>query len=198
MPTSELDQLTQLLSKLPGLGKRSARRAVLHMLQQKEQVMFPLAAMLEKVGNQIVTCENCGNLDTTSPCSVCHDAKRDHTTICVVEEVADVWAFERGSVYGGLYHVLGGTLSAMDGRGPDDLNIAGLERRVHQGDVQEVILATNATVDGQTTAHYLMDRLQGKGLKITRLAQGVPLGGELDYLDEGTLSAAMRSRQEFA
>ncbi len=160
--------------------------------------MFPLASMLEKVGNQIVTCKSCGNLDTTSPCSICTDVRRDQSTICVVEEVADVWAFERGSVYSGLYHVLGGTLSAMDGRGPDALRITELEQRIRQGGIAEVILATNATIDGQTTAHYIMDRLAGSGLKITRLAQGVPLGGELDYLDEGTLGAAMRARQEFA
>ncbi len=197
---NDLDNLIRLLSKLPGLGSRSARRVALHLLKSREGLMLPLARALEQVAETVKPCEVCGNLDTVSPCAICTDTKRDGSLICVVEEVGDVWALERGSIFRGLYHVLGGTLSAMDGVGPDDLNISALLRRVGQGSVAEIIIATNATLDGQTTAHYLADRLRqhhpnDTGVKISRLAYGIPVGGELDYLDEGTLSAALKSRR---
>lgn len=192
-----IEQLVQLLSKLPGLGKRSARRAVLHLVKHRETLMQPLAKALHNVEQNIVVCKSCGNIDSHSPCHVCTDPKRDESTICVVEEVADLWAIERGSIFRGLYHVLGGTLSALEGRGPDELNIASLLGRVEKGTIAEIILATNATVEGQTTAHYITERLKDSGVKISRLAQGVPIGGELDYLDDGTLGAALLARQPF-
>jgi len=191
----EIDRLAALLARLPGLGPRSARRAVLHLLKHREQLMGPLAAALEQTAAAVKPCPVCGNLDTREPCGVCRDERRDRTTLCVVEEVSDLWAMERAGIFGGLYHVLGGTLSALDGVGPEDLKIADLVTRVSAGGITEVILATNATVDGQTTAHYVVDRLEGTGVAVTRLALGVPIGGELDYLDEGTLGAALKARR---
>ena len=191
----EIDRLAGLLARLPGLGPRSARRAVLHLLKHQETLLRPLAASLEQTADSVVACDICGNLDTVDPCSVCSDPRRDRTTLCVVEEVGDLWALERAAVFGGLYHVLGGTLSALDGVGPEDLRIASLVTRTSNGEITEIILATNATVDGQTTAHYVTDRLEDSGVKISRLALGVPIGGELDYLDEGTLGAALKSRR---
>ena len=190
----EIERLIQLLSKLPGLGPRSARRAALVLLKKREQLLDPLAGALRDAAAAIRVCETCGNLDTVSPCSICRDARRDSHVLCVVEDVADLWALERASVYRGRYHVLGGALSALDGITPEKLNVAALLNRAGAG-VDEVILAMNATVEGQTTAHYLMDALAPSGVKVTRLAHGVPVGGELDYLDEGTLSAAFKARR---
>ncbi len=192
---SDLDRLVHLLAKLPGLGPRSARRAALYLLKRRETVMEPLASALADAAQRIRACSTCGNLDTADPCSICRDPRRDAGLICVVEDVADLWAIERSSAYRGRYHVLGGTLSALDGVGPEDLRIDALVRGVAAGGAREVILAMNATVEGQTTAHYIMDRLAGSGAQVSRLAHGVPMGGELDYLDEGTLSAALASRQ---
>jgi recombination protein RecR len=190
---SELDTLILLLSRLPGLGPRSARRAALHLLEQRESLLEPLAAALAKAAATIRSCPVCGNLDATSPCAVCCDPERDPKVICVVETLADLWALERAGGFRGRYHVLGGTLSALDGVGPDDLTIDRLLARIEPG--QELILAMSATVEGQTTAHYLADRLAGRGVRLSRLAQGVPIGGELDYLDDGTLRAALSARQ---
>ncbi len=192
---SEIERLIQLLAKLPGMGPRSARRAALYMLKRREAVMVPLAQALGETADKVRVCAICGNLDTREPCAICTDARRDDNVICVVEEVADLWALERAAAFRGRYHVLGGTLSALDGVGPEELNIESLVRRVGEGRVREVILATNATVDGQTTAHYITDRLADTGSAVTRLAHGVPVGGELDYLDDGTLSAALKSRR---
>ena len=194
MSTPEIERLVDLLAKLPGLGPRSARRAALHLVKRPGQIMQPLAEALAGAAAAIRTCSACGNFDSVDPCRVCEDMERDRSVICVIEDVADLWALERTASYGGLYHVLGGTLSALDGVGPDDLRIGRLVDRARSEAVAEVILATNATVAGQTTAHYIMDRLEGLDIKVTRLAHGVPVGGELDYLDEGTLAAAMRSR----
>lgn len=190
----EIERLIQLLAKLPGLGPRSARRAALTLLKKRELLLEPLASALRDAAAAIRTCEICGNLDTTSPCALCRDARRDTHVLCIVEDVADLWALERACVFRGRYHVLGGALSALDGVTPERLNVKGLIDRVKNG-VEEVILAMNATVEGQTTAHYLMDTLEPTGVKITRLAHGVPVGGELDYLDEGTLSAAFSARR---
>ncbi len=190
----EIERLIQLLAKLPGLGPRSARRAALALLKKREALLEPLNAALRDAADAICVCETCGNLDTTSPCSLCRDPRRDSHILCVVEDVADLWALERAGVFRGKYHVLGGALSALDGITPERLNVPQLMARVVEG-VDEVILAMNATVEGQTTAHYLMDALEPKGVKVTRLAHGVPVGGELDYLDEGTLSAAFRARR---
>ena len=190
----ELDHLIQLLSKLPGLGPRSARRAALFLLKRRESLMEPLAAALTETAAKVRPCSRCGNLDTADPCALCRDPRRDQGLICVVEDVADLWAIERSAAYNGLYHVLGGTLSALDGVGPEDLRIEPLVKRVGETKAREVILALNATVEGQTTAHYVTDRLAETGVKITRLAHGVPVGGELDYLDEGTLSQALKAR----
>ncbi|WP_417625074.1 recombination mediator RecR [Paremcibacter congregatus] len=194
---SELDQLIQLLSKLPGLGPRSARRAALQLIKRKDSIMRPLSTALAEVAEHVNPCSTCGNLDTSDPCQICEGDRRDRTTICVVEDVADLWALERSGTYRGLYHVIGGTLSALDGVGPDDLNISPLIERAREDLVTEVIIATNATVDGQTTAHYITDRLKDSSVTVTRLAHGVPVGGELDYLDDGTLTAAMSSRRPF-
>jgi recombination protein RecR len=191
---SELDTLIQLLAKLPGLGPRSARRAALHLLKRRESLMEPLAAALTRAAAAIRTCSICGNLDVTEPCAICRDPRRDDSAICVVEDLADLWALERTGAFRGRYHVLGGTLSALDGVGPEDLNIGRLIARLRPG--QELILALNATVEGQTTAHYIADRAAGSGVKLSRLAQGVPIGGELDYLDDGTLVAALKARRE--
>src|SRR5215467_5748171 len=185
---SELDTLIQLLAKLPGLGPRSARRAALHMIKRRQSLLEPLAAALAKAAEAVRPCARCGNLDTIQPCAICRDPERDEAAICVVEDLADLWALERTGAYRGGYHVLGGTLSALDGVGPEELNISRLVARL--GPDTELILALNATVDGQTTAHYIADRAAPTGAKISRLAQGVPIGGELDYLDEGTLTAA--------
>ena len=191
---TQLDRLIQLLAKLPGFGPRSARRAALFLVKRRESLMEPLAAALAEAARAVHPCSICGNLDTVDPCALCTDPKRDPGMICVVEDVADLWALERGHVFKGRYHVLGGTLSALDGVGPDELRIEPLVRRVKEDRVREVILAMNATVEGQTTAHYIVDRLDGAGAQITRLAHGVPVGGELDYLDDGTLSAALAAR----
>src|ERR1700744_3807152 len=191
---SEIERLIQLLSKLPGLGPRSARRAALALLKKRDMLLEPLAEAMLGAARAIRPCESCGNLDTVSPCAICADPRRDGHILCVVEDVADLWALERAGVFRGKYHVLGGALSALDGVTPERLNVASLMKRVGDG-VDEVILAVNATVEGQTTAHYLMDTLAPSGVKVTRLAHGVPVGGELDYLDEGTLSAAFKARR---
>ncbi len=191
---TELDRLIQLLAKLPGLGPRSARRAALFLVKRRESLMEPLAAALSEAAKTVHPCSICGNLDTVDPCALCADPKRDAGLICVVEDVADLWALERAHAFKGRYHVLGGTLSALDGVGPDELRIDPLVQRVKEGHVREVILAMNATVEGQTTAHYIIDRLAGSGAQVSRLAHGVPVGGELDYLDDGTLTAALSAR----
>jgi recombination protein RecR len=190
----EIERLIQLLARLPGLGPRSARRAALHLIKKREQLMSPLAEAIETAREKIVICSVCGNIDTHNPCTVCTDAKRDLSLIVVVADVADLWALERANAVNARYHVLGGTLSPLDGVGPQDLAIDSLVSRAHDPVVKEVILALNATVDGQTTAHYITDLLHNADVKVTRLAHGVPVGGELDYLDEGTLSAAIRQR----
>ncbi len=195
MTGPELSRLIQLLARLPGLGPRSARRAVLDLMRRREQLMLPLAEALREAAEKVVACRSCGNLDTTDPCAICADPRREPGTLVVVEDVGDLWAIERSGATRARYHVLGGVLSALDGVGPDDLDIAGLLRRVRDGAVGEVILALNATVEGQTTAHYVADRLAGLGCRVTRLAHGVPVGGELDYLDDGTLIAALKSRR---
>ena len=190
----EIEKLIQLLAKVPGLGPRSARRAALHLVKKKEQLMGPLAQAMSEAHEKVCVCSRCGNVDTIDPCTVCRDDRRDPGLIIVVEDVADLWALERAGAMNELYHVLGGTLSPLDGIGPDQLNISGLVDRVAQGGVREIILAVNATVEGQTTAHYITDQLAGLDVRITRLAHGVPVGGELDYLDDGTLMAALRAR----
>lgn len=190
----EIERLIQLLARLPGLGPRSARRVALHLIKKREGLMAPLAAALTDALGKIVVCRTCGNVDVCDPCSICTDPTRDPLTLVVVADVSDLWALERAGVLNARYHVLGGVLSPLDGVGPEDLNLAALVDRVHQGPVAEVILALGATVDGQTTAHYVTDLLRDLPVKVTRLAQGVPVGGELDYLDEGTLSAAIRAR----
>ena len=193
----EIERLIQLLSKLPGLGPRSARRAALALLKKRETLLEPLADAMAKAASALKTCGACGNLDTTDPCAICRDRSREMAVICVVEDVADLWALERAGVFRGRYHVLGGALSALDGVTPERLNLPTLLERVKSGGANEIILAMNATVEGQTTAHYLLDALEPYGVKITRLAHGVPVGGELDYLDEGTLSAAFKARRSF-
>ena len=193
----EIERLIQLLAKVPGLGPRSARRAALHLIKKKEQLLAPLAAAMGEAVEKVRGCSTCGNVDTTDPCMICTDPRRDPATLIVVEDVSDLWALERASAMNVRYHVLGGTLSPLDGIGPDQLNIRSLVDRVAGGEVKEVILAVNATVEGQTTAHYLTDQLAGFDVKVTRLAHGVPVGGELDYLDEGTLAAALKSRTAF-
>jgi recombination protein RecR len=193
----EIERLIQLLARLPGLGPRSARRAALHLIRKREQLLGPLAEAMKIAEERIRTCSTCGNVDTRDPCTLCADARRDATTLVVVETVGDLWALERANATRGLYHVLGGVLSPLDGVGPQDLALEGLVARVAVGGVAEVVLAVNATVDGQTTAHYITDLLAPHSVKITRLAHGVPVGGELDYLDDGTLAAAMRQRTAF-
>jgi recombination protein RecR len=190
----EIERLIQLLARLPGLGPRSARRAALHLIRKREELLGPLAEAMRVAHERIVTCSRCGNIDTTDPCAICADLRRDGSTLIVVETVADLWALERAQPSRARYHVLGGVLSPLDGVGPDDLNLAKLIERVKSGDIREVILAVNATVDGQTTAHYIADLLAPTGVRTTRLAHGVPVGGELDYLDEGTLAAALERR----
>ncbi|HQT79030.1 MAG: recombination protein RecR [Rhodospirillales bacterium 20-64-7] len=191
----EIERLIGLLAKLPGMGPRSARRAALRMLQQPEARMLPLAAALETAARAVHPCADCGNLDSQDPCTICADPHRDRSLICVVEGVGDLWALERAMVYRGLYHVLGGTLSALSGVGPDDLNAASLLTRIAEGPVTEVILALGATVDGAATAHWLTDQLRPSGVAVTRVGQGVPIGGALDVLDDGTLGAALRGRR---
>ncbi len=227
MTAGDIERLIQLLARLPGLGPRSARRAALKMIQKPETLMLPLATAIQRAAENIRACSVCGNLDVSDPCAICRDPGRDAGAICVVEEVGDLWAIERSGAFKGLYHVVGGTLSALDGRGPAQLNIAGLIERVQSGAAgtpgttgtpgtngtpgaagtpgatgtpgigkpSEVILALSTTVDGQTTAHYIAERLAGTGVAVTRLAQGVPMGGELDYLDDGTLSTALKARR---
>jgi len=191
----EIDRLIRLLAKLPGMGPRSARRAALKMLQQPDSRMLPLATALADAARSVRSCSLCGNLDSRDPCSICTNPQRDRTLICVVEGVGDLWALERAAVHRGLYHVLGGTLSALSGIGPEDLNVTPLLARIREGGVTEVILALGATVDGATTAHWLTDRLRPLGVTVTRVAQGVPIGGALDVLDDGTLAAALRARR---
>jgi len=191
----EIENLIGLLAKLPGMGPRSARRAALRMLQQPETRMLPLATAIAEAARAVRRCRLCGNLDSSDPCSICADPQRDRSVICVVEGVGDLWALERATVHRGLYHVLGGTLSALSGMGPEDLNVAPLLARIQEGGVAEVILALGATVDGATTAHWLTDRLRPLGVTVTRVAQGVPMGGALDVLDDGTLAAALRARR---
>src|ERR1700737_1479300 len=193
----EIERLSQLLARLPGLGPRSARRAALFLIKKREQIMAPLAAALQTAIEKIEVCGVCGNIDTQNPCTVCTDVRRDPTIIVVVADVADLWALERAHAVNARYHVLGGTLSPLDGIGPQDLTIDTLVTRAHEPEVTEVILALNATVDGQTTAHYITDLLRDANVKVTRLAHGVPVGGELDYLDDGTLSQAIRQRTLF-
>ena len=193
----EIERLIQLLAKLPGLGPRSARRAALHLIKNREKLLTPLASAIAEARDKVTVCSHCGNVDTIDPCTLCSDPRRDRTVICVVEEVGDLWALERAGAWSGLYHVLGGTLSAMEGIRPEDLAIAQLvDRAAHEG-VKEVVLAVNATVEGQTTAHYIIERLKGLDIATSRLAHGVPVGGELDYLDEGTLTQAIRARRPF-
>lgn len=190
----EIESLIKRFAKLPGIGPRSARRIVLALIRQREALMAPLMESLQRTAETVVTCAQCGNVDTVNPCYICADARRDPALLCVVEDLADLWAIERSNTFRGHYHVLGGTLSAIEGRGPDQLNIPQLIAHIQQRQVQEVILATNITVEGQTTAHYIMQQLEGLPVKISRLAQGIPIGGELDYLDDGTLGAALRAR----
>jgi recombination protein RecR len=197
MGGSEIETLIQLLARLPGLGPRSARRAALHLIKRREALLDPLARAMTEAAAKVRACSICGNVDTADPCALCTDPRRDPSLICVVEDVADLWAIERTGTYRGRYHVLGGTLSALDGVGPDDLRIGDLVARARDGAVKEVILATSATVDGQTTAHYITDQLggAGAGVAVSAIAHGVPVGGELDYLDDGTLTAALKARR---
>ena len=193
----EVERLIELLAKLPGFGPRSARRAALRLLQQPETRLLPLAAAMSDAARAVRQCSRCGNLDSRDPCAICADPERDHGLICVVEGVGDLWALERAGVHRGAYHVLGGTLSALAGTGPDDLNIAALLTRIAEGNVREVILALGATVDGATTTHWLTDRLRPLGVAVTRIAQGLPVGGALDAMDDGTLAAALRARRSY-
>ncbi|MBJ6132561.1 recombination protein RecR [Ochrobactrum sp. Q0168] len=190
----EIERLIQLLARVPGLGPRSARRAALHLIKKKEALLVPLGGAMQEAAEKVRICSCCGNVDTSDPCTICTDERRDPSTLIVVEDVSDLWALERAGTMNVRYHVLGGRLSPLDGIGPDDLNIKGLVERVATGEIKEVILAVNATVEGQTTAHYITDQLANFEVRVTRLAHGVPVGGELDYLDEGTLAAALRAR----
>jgi recombination protein RecR len=192
----EIERLVQLLARLPGLGPRSARKAVLALLKRRNELLLPLTSALQTAVEKIAECPVCGNLDTVSPCSICQDPRRDPSMIVVVEEVGDLWALERANVVQSRYHILGGHLSPLDGIGPDQLNIGTLVERARSGDVREILLALNATVEGQSTAHYVSDQLASTGVTVSRLAQGVPVGGELDYLDEGTLAAAFKARRK--
>lgn len=198
MASAEIDRLTNALARLPGFGPRSARRAVLYLLKKRETSLTPLLRALETVDAKLVTCGICGNIDTSDPCGICTDAKRDLRSLCVVEEVSDLWALDRSRLFPGRFHVLGGRLSALDGVRPEDLGIDTLIRRVADGDIDEVVLAMNATLEGQTTAHYLAEKLESFPVRITQLAHGLPVGGELDYLDEGTLAQALRARRPVA
>ena len=196
MSVSEIDHLIQLLSRVPGLGPRSARRATLFLMNKREAQLLPLIQAMENVAEHVKMCPVCGNMDTEVPCHICSDPKRNKSQICVVQDVADLWAFEHADLFKGQYHVLGGVLSALDGIGPNELNIPSLVARVQSGGVEEVVFALPATVDGQTTVHYLVDRLAETGVKMTTLSRGVPLGGELDYLDDGTIQMAFKSRRD--
>jgi recombination protein RecR len=195
MASPEIETLTQALARLPGLGPRSARRAVLHLLKKRETALTPLLRALETVNERLSTCSTCGNVDTSDPCAICADPRRDQRSLCVVEEVADLWALERSRLFPGRFHVLGGRLSALEGVRPEDLSVDRLVARIAAGGIDEVVLATNATLEGQTTAHYIAERLEGFPVRLTRLAHGLPVGGELDYLDEGTLAQALRARR---
>jgi recombination protein RecR len=195
MASAEIETLTQALARLPGLGPRSARRAVLYLLKRRETGLIPLLRALEAVGDRLATCDACGNVDTANPCSVCTDPRRDARMLCVVEDVPDLWALERSRLFPGRFHVLGGRLSALDGVRPEDLNIASLLSRIAAGGIDEVVLAMNATLEGQTTAHYIAERLETAPVRLTQLAHGLPVGGELDYLDDGTLAQALRARR---
>ncbi|TKD50801.1 recombination mediator RecR [Sphingomonas baiyangensis] len=198
MASPEIDALTQALSRLPGLGPRSARRAVLHLIKRRETALAPLLRALAAVEERLATCGICGNVDTTDPCAICTDPRRDARSLCVVEEVADLWALDRARLFPGRFHVLGGRLSALEGVRPEDLAIDALLRRIEAGGVDEVVLAMNATLEGQTTAHYLAERIERFPVRVTQLAHGLPVGGELDYLDEGTLAQALRARRPVA
>ncbi|NNM78686.1 recombination protein RecR [Sphingomonas sp. ID1715] len=195
MASPEIETLTQALSRLPGLGPRSARRAVLHLLKRRETALAPLLRALEAVNERLATCGICGNVDTTDPCGICADPRRDARALCVVEDVPDLWALDRSRLFPGKYHVLGGRLSALEGVRPEDLRIDSLIRRVESGGIDEVVLAMNATLEGQTTAHYIAERIERFPVRLTQLAHGLPVGGELDYLDEGTLAQALRARR---
>jgi recombination protein RecR len=198
MASNEIEGLTQALARLPGLGPRSARRAVLHLMKKREGALEPLLAALQQVAANLSTCDACGNLDTANPCAICRDTRRDQRLLCVVEEVADLWALDRSRLFPGRFHVLGGRLSALEGIRPEDLAIDALVARVAAGGIDEVVLAMNATLEGQTTAHYLAERLEKFPIRLTQLAHGLPVGGELDYLDEGTLAQALRARRPVA
>jgi recombination protein RecR len=195
MASTEIEGLTQALARLPGLGPRSARRAVLHLMKKREAALEPLLAALTQVAANLTSCGTCGNLDTANPCSICRDTRRDDRLLCVVEEVADLWALDRSRLFPGRFHVLGGRLSALEGIRPEDLAIDALVARIAAGGIDEVVLAMNATLEGQTTAHYLSERLDKVPVRLTQLAHGLPVGGELDYLDEGTLAQALRARR---
>ena len=198
MASEEIEALAGALARLPGLGPRSARRAVLHLMKRRQTALEPLLAALQRVSERLSTCSTCGNVDTSDPCTICRDQRRDDKLLCVVEEVADLWALDRSRLFPGRYHVLGGRLSALDGVRPEDLAVDGLLRRVESGGIDEVVLAMNATLEGQTTAHYLAERLEKFPVRLTQLAHGLPVGGELDYLDEGTLAQALRARRPVA
>lgn len=196
MAGQDIEKLIKLTAKLPSLGARSARRIVLHLIKKKETVLLPLIEAMQSVADNIKTCEICGNFDTSSPCSVCASEKREKSTVCVVQDVADLWAMERTGFYHGQYHVLGGVLSALDGVAPEDLNIESLLTRAAEENITEIVLALPATIDGQITSHYLVSKLKNSQVKITTLAQGIPVGAELDYMDEGTIQLALNSRKE--
>ena len=196
--SQEIETLSQALARLPGLGPRSARRAVLHLMKRRETTLQPLLNALQAVADRLSTCSICGNVDTSDPCAICRDPRRDDKALCVVEEVSDLWALDRSRLFPGRYHVLGGRLSALEGVRPEDLAIDSLVRRVSQGGIDEVVLAMNATLEGQTTAHYLAERLENLPIRLSQLAHGLPVGGELDYLDEGTLAQALRARRPIA
>lgn len=195
MASPEIDVLTQALARLPGLGPRSARRAVLHLLKKREVALGPLLRALEAVSEKLATCSTCGNVDTSDPCQICADPRRDTRMLCVVEEVADLWALDRTRLFPGRFHVLGGRLAALEGVRPEDLTIDRLVSRIERGGIDEVVLAMNATLEGQTTAHYIAERIERFPVRVTQLAHGLPVGGELDYLDEGTLAQALRARR---
>ncbi len=196
MAGQDIEKLVKIIAKLPSLGTRSARRIVLHLIKKKESALLPLIEAMQGVADNIKTCDICGNFDTSSPCAICESAKRDKAIVCVVQDVADLWAMERSGFYHGQYHVLGGVLSALNGVAPEDLNIDSLFNRVSDGEIKEVILALPATIDGKITSHYLVSRLKDTVIKTTTLAQGIPVGAELDYMDEGTLQLALNSRKE--
>jgi recombination protein RecR len=198
MASHQIEALTQALARLPGLGPRSARRAVLHLMKKRQAALEPLLAALQAVSETLSTCSNCGNVDTSDPCSICRDPRRDDRLLCVVEEVADLWALDRSRLFPGRYHILGGRLSALEAVRPEDLSIDKLVQRVSAGGIDEIVLAMNATLEGQTTAHYLAERLEKFPIRLTQLAHGLPVGGELDYLDEGTLAQALRARRPVA